>query len=37
MQEHQKEVEEVFTQGLPIYAAHHDYVSDYKGITVIAL
>ena len=30
-QEHQKEVEEVFAQGLPIYAVYHDYVSDYKG------
>lgn len=30
-QEHQKEVEEAFAQGLPIYAVYHDYVSDYKG------
>ena len=30
-QEHQKEVEEVFAQGLPIYAVYHDYASDYKG------
>ena len=27
----QKEVEEAFAQGLPIYAVYHDYVSDYKG------
>lgn len=30
-QENQKEVEEAFAQGLPIYAVYHDYVSDYKG------
>lgn len=30
-QKHQKEVEEAFTQGLPIYAVYHDYASDYKG------
>lgn len=32
-QEHQKEVEEAFAQGLPIYAVYHDYASDYKVIT----
>ena len=30
-QEHQKEVEEAFAKGLPIYAVYHDYASDYKG------
>ena len=32
-QEHQKEVEEAFAQGLPIYAVYHDYASDYRVIT----